>query len=275
MTSDTAGDGDAFRRFEHAGWESNAAQYDTAFARLTTQAVEPLLDAVGATRGTRLLDVATGPGYVAGAAARRGAQATGVDFSSSMVAHARRAHPGADFREGDAEALDFAEGTFDAVVMAYGILHLARPEKAVREAARVLKPGGRFAFTAWCKPEETVAYGIVLAAIQAHGNMDVQLPDGPFFFRFGDPAECERVMEQAGFRDVRVSRVPQSWRFDDADGPLDAIFRAGVRVGAILRAQSASAIASIRAAARESTRKYERDGAYVVPMPAILTTGTL
>ena len=70
----------AFRDFEHSGWESVVAEYDAAFGRLTTQAIEPLLDAAEARPGARLLDVASGPGYVAGAAAKRGASAVGVDL---------------------------------------------------------------------------------------------------------------------------------------------------------------------------------------------------
>ena len=64
-------------------------------------------------------------GGAAGAAAKRGAVPLGVDFSKSMVAHAQLLHPGLDFREGDAEELPVGNGLFEAVVMNFGILHLA------------------------------------------------------------------------------------------------------------------------------------------------------
>src|SRR5438552_15190272 len=195
----------AFRDFEHAGWESNVSEYEDAFARLTSQAIEPLLEAVALRPGIRLLDVATGPGYVAAAAAARGARAVGVDFSAPMVAHARTINPAVEFQEGDAEALPFPDRSFDAVVMNFGMLHLARPERAMTQAARVLKPGGWFAFTVWAKPEEAVGFGIILKAIQSHGNPGVQLPQGPSFFRFSEPAECDRTLSEAGFVSVRVT----------------------------------------------------------------------
>jgi 2-polyprenyl-3-methyl-5-hydroxy-6-metoxy-1,4-benzoquinol methylase len=66
-----------FREFEHAGWEKLPGRYHDAFGSLTTQTIEPLLDAAGARKGIRLLDVASGPGYVAAAAAARGASVTG------------------------------------------------------------------------------------------------------------------------------------------------------------------------------------------------------
>jgi len=169
MPSDLPIDPEAFKRFEHTGWGEVAHNYHDSFGRLTTQAVEPMLDASGVGEGTRLLDVATGPGYVAAAAVRRGARALGIDFSSSMVAEARRLHPAVEFREGDAEALPFERDTFDVVTIPFGLLHLARPDTALAEALRVLGPGGRVAFTVWDAPERAATFGIVLRAVEARG----------------------------------------------------------------------------------------------------------
>ena len=63
MPSNQTPDPDAFRDFEHAGWTSNVSEYEAGFARLTRQAVAPLLDAVNLSHGDRLLDVATGPAF--------------------------------------------------------------------------------------------------------------------------------------------------------------------------------------------------------------------
>lgn len=262
----------AFRAFEQSGWESNVSEYDAAFARLTSQAIGSLLDAVHLCAGSRLLDVATGPGYVAAAAAARGALVTGIDFSGPMIARARKLNPTVEFHEGDAEALSFSDTSFDAAVMNFGMLHLARPELAMAQAARVLKPGGHFAFTVWAKPEEAVGFGIILNAIQSHGNPAVQLPKGPPFFRFSDPAECDRTLREAGLSDVKVANIPQVWRFNGPDELFAAIFDGGVRIRALLRAQSNEALAAIRTAAREATRKYRRNGHIELPMPAILAS---
>ncbi len=76
-----------FKLLEHAGWsESGVSQtYEAWFTSLTSQSIAPLLDAVGAGPGVRLLDVATGPGHLASQAAERGAAVTGVDVSPAMV----------------------------------------------------------------------------------------------------------------------------------------------------------------------------------------------
>jgi len=272
MSINQSPDPDAFRDFEHAGWTSNVSEYEAAFARVTSQAIGPLLDAVDLRPGARLLDVATGPGYVAAAAAARGARAVGVDFSAPMVAHARTINPAVEFQEGDAEALPFPDRSFDAVVMNFGMLHLARPERAMTQAARVLKPGGCFAFTVWAKPEEAVGFGIILRAIQSHGNPEVQLPQGPSFFRFSDPAECDRTLREAGFLKVRVTSLPQVWRFNAPDELFDAIYNGGVRIKAILRAQSREALEAIRTAAREAAKNFIRHGIIELPRPAILAS---
>jgi len=271
MTSPTA-DPAAFHVFERAGWEAIPGAYQDAFGTLTVQAVEPLLDGARVGRGTRLLDVATGPGYVAGAAARRGASVVGVDFSEGMLDEARRHHPLIDFRTGDAQALPFPDAAFDAVVMSFGLLHLARPDQALAEAHRVLRPGGRVGFTVWAKPDEAVAFGIVLRAVERHGRLDVPLPLGPPFFRFSDSEESRRVLRGLGFEAPEVTVVPQVWRLRSVDTLFEVMREGTVRTAGLLRAQTPAALEAIRADVRESVRAYQRDGSVELPMPAVLSS---
>src|SRR5262245_60467857 len=106
-------DADAFRDFERRAHDRVARTYVDFFEPVTAGAIPTLLDAAGVAAGSRVLDVACGPGAVATAAAERGAGVTGVDLSPQMVAVARARHPGLDFREADAERLPFPEGAFD------------------------------------------------------------------------------------------------------------------------------------------------------------------
>jgi SAM-dependent methyltransferase len=266
-------DAEAFHEFERAGWERASAFYVDAFGELTRQTAADLLDAVGAGRGVRLLDVATGPGFIAAAAAARGAEVVGIDFSAAMIETAARTHPGVPFREGDAEALSFESGRFDAVVMNFGLLHLARPETALAEARRVLRRGGRYAFTIWAPPERAVGFGMVLRAVNALGQSNVSLPEGPPFFRFSDHDECRRAFEASGFDAVEVRELPLEWRLTSADAVFDALSRGGVRTAAVLRAQTPEALVATRGAVRGEVERYARDGAFVIPMPAVLASG--
>jgi len=263
-----------FHAFEHAGWERAADHYGDAFGELTSQTIPSLLAAADVRAGMRVLDVASGPGYVAAQAAMLGAQPVGVDFASEMVALASRRYPSLTFQQGDAEGLSFSEHTFDAVTINFGVLHLARPDTALAEARRVLKPGGRCAFTVWATPDISVGFGIVLKAIERHGRMDVPLPDGPPFFRFSDTAEASRSMAAAGFDSPRVETLPLVWRLTSRDALFDAFLHGAVRTAALLRAQTSDALTSIRRAIAEGAERYRKGDLIELPMAAVLTSAS-
>ena len=263
-----------FRDFEHAGWESVAQRYHDAFARLTSQAIGPLLEAAGAKPGAKLLDVASGPGYVAAVAAEQGTQAVGVDFASSMVELASERYPGVKFQQGDAESLPFPDASFDAVTMNFGVLHLANPDRALEEAHRVLRPSGRFAFTAWAAPEQARGFGVVLDAIGKFGRTEVGLPPGPPFFRFADAAESRRSLERVGFENAQARILPLAWRLESTATLFEWMMASTVRTGALLRAQTPAALESIRQAVGASAARFLKGHAVEIPMPAVLAFAT-
>ncbi len=119
-------DADAFRGFEREAHSRIADSYNDRFAAITDRAIVPLLDAAKAGTGTRLLDVACGPGRLTRAAAERGTAATGCDLAPAMVALARKRNPAISFDEASAEALPYPDGVFDAVVYAFGMGHFLR-----------------------------------------------------------------------------------------------------------------------------------------------------
>jgi len=262
----------SFHDFEQAGWEKVAEEYDRRFGELTAQSIGPLLDAAGAAPGVQLLDVACGPGYVAAAASRRSSAVLGIDFSSAMVERASALYPELQFRLGDAERLELPEASFDAVVMNFGMLHLASPENAIAEAFRVLRPGGRYAFTVWDVPERAIAFGIILQSIQMHGNMEVGLPAGPPFFRFSDPDESKRTLTAAGFVNAQTLHVPQVWRIESADELLTTFRNAAVRTAALLNAQTPAALRKIQEEVIARAEKFRRGNSIDLPMPSVLTS---
>jgi ubiquinone/menaquinone biosynthesis C-methylase UbiE len=261
-----------FHALEHAGWQAVPRAYEGSFASLTSQSLEPLLDAAQVRAGSCVLDVATGPGDAAAAAAARGADVVGVDFSAAMLGLARRRHPKLDLREADAQELPFRDASFDAVVMNFGLLHLPHPERGIAEAFRVLRPQGRFAFTVWAQPSRAMGHGIVLEALQRSGDLSVPLPPAPPFFRFSDTAECERVLAASGFAGVRVTLVPQTWRLASPEALFESMANSTVRMAALLKMQNARALAAIRIEVHRRATEYLVGDGVELPMPAVLAS---
>ena len=265
---------DAFTTFEHDGWEQVCAGYEAHFGRLTRQSAGALLDAAGVGGGLRVLDVCCGPGIVTAAAAARGADALGLDFSTATVELARKLVPQASFRQGDAQALPFDDEQFDAVFCGFGIIHLAQPETALNEIHRVLKPGGRAAVSVWEAPGPDNGFGLLYGAIKAHADTSVPIPEGPDFFQFSGPGALDGALAECGFHEASTITVEQVWEFDHENGLVDAFLEGAVRARGLIIAQTdevRDAIINEVATGMQAWRA--ADGKYRLPMPALVGAG--
>ena len=262
--------GDDFRRFEHEGWEKAAPRYEACWESLTTHFVSHLLRAAGVARGRRVLDVACGPGLVSRAANGLGASTVGLDFSRQMVERARARAPELEFLEGDAERLPFERAAFDAVVMNFGIPHLASPERALREARRVLRPGGRFAFTVWADPKDNPGARTMSEAIAAHAETPRDIPHGPPGFPLCDSGPCREALIEAGFDRTSFASISitAAWLVPTPSFLFEAERDGGVRTSAVLARQPADRLAAIREAVERAVARHAAPGGFVIPMTA-------
>lgn len=262
-----------FADFELAGWESNIAGYDTAFGAVARQTVEVMLDAARVTSGWRVLDVCCGPGMLADGASKRGAEATGLDFSVQAVDLASRLAPKARFKQGNAQSLPFPDASFDSVLCGYGLMQLPSPETALREMLRVLRPGGRVALSVW--DATGVGFTLVYEAIRARGKMNVALPHGPDFFQFGISERMVVALTEVGFTDAAAYSFSQDWHVANADRYIDSILSGTVRARAALASQSGDAATDVRSYIASCLARFRRPtGELAVPMPAIIGSGT-
>jgi SAM-dependent methyltransferase len=143
-------DGAEIKRRQRAMWSSG----DYPDIATTIQVVaDDTVAAVGVQSGETLLDVATGSGNAALAAAQRGARVTGLDLTPELLEVARRraAADGVEiaFLEGDAEQLPFEDASFDRVTSVFGTMFAPDQERAAAELLRVVRPGGTVAVAAW------------------------------------------------------------------------------------------------------------------------------
>jgi SAM-dependent methyltransferase len=237
------------RAFEREGHDALAASYHEFFSLVTALATKPLLDAVGLYAGTRLLDVATGPGALAAEAASRGAHPVGIDLSLQMIELARRLYPAIDFREADVEHLPFADNTFDAVVCAFGLGHFPRPEVAVAECVRTLSPGGGIAFSWWDDPCRQRIQGIFRDSIAEVGlSVPPDLPQGHNVYRFSDTGEFLRLLEGAGLINVAVTEHATTYSVHDTETLWQGGLGSLLLTGAAIRHQDKATQELIRAA---------------------------
>jgi ubiquinone/menaquinone biosynthesis C-methylase UbiE len=265
---------DAFDRFEASAWEERVEGYAGFFGAVTDRLVEPLLDLARIGPGTRVLDVATGPGYVAAEAARRGATVCGVDIAEAMVARARAEHPGVEFRRADAQSLPFEEGAFDAVVANFGLPHFGRPELAVAEGVRVLAPGGRLALTTWDAPAQMRMFGVFLEAVaEAGAGPPDGLPPGPDVFRFSDDGEFRSLLEAQGLIDVAVRRVAFTHPVESFEDFWRALQRGTVRMASLVLGQAEGTRERIRAGLERRLATYGTDGRFELPVSVKLAAG--
>jgi ubiquinone/menaquinone biosynthesis C-methylase UbiE len=264
----------AFKEFERIGWAKQAEHYDSLVGQMTRQAVDALLAAVDARSGAKLLDVASGPGYVAAEATSRGLDAIGTDIAGDMVDEARRRFTKAKFDIADAENLSYANASFDAVTCAFGMLHFPRPGKAVAEAYRVLRPGGRFAFSLWCGPTKAKVLTLIAEAVQRNTDGSVALPAGPGIFTLSDPWILTALMEAAKFRDVRIDELPCFFAPASPSGVFDMMRKSMVRTNYVYERQTASVQRCIEQTIIDEAAKALEAGQGKIPCPALLVSGT-
>ncbi len=236
-----------FKTVEQAGWTEKATAYDNHFAPISAQAVGPVLDLIGDISGMKMLDICCGTGDLAAAGLKRGAQVTGIDFAPTMIEIAKPKVPQATFSVGDAESLNVKDGWYDVAVCSFGLWHMAQPDRAIAEAARVLKPGGTFVYTTWQPPEKGWdLFEIIVRSIKTHGSMDVELPPSPPPFRFAEKIEAERTLTTYGFDNVAYHDKVAVWQGGSGQQVLDLIYKSTVRTSMIIEAQLPAARNAIK-----------------------------
>ena len=263
---------DAFIAAEKQGWHDRAEGYADHTALATLQIIPALLAQLGLHPGQHLLDVASGPGHVAGAAAALDLNAQGVDYAAGMVAAAKSRFPDLTFSQADAEALPFEDASFDAVACNMGLFHMGDPLQATKEAARVLRPGGRFAFSQWTAPADSELYARLFAALTDIADMSRADP-APNAYALSETEQTFQMMRDAGLEDPSVTRL-DTRLIARGDDFFAFFMRFGVRVPLIVQAQEPAVQTRLRDRINADMAPYKTATGYDVPMPSLVYAGT-
>ena len=203
-------------------------------------------------RGTRVLEVACGTGIVTGRLVRRlASQGTLVatDLNDAMIAHARAQipdDPALEWRQADGTSLPFPDRAFDVVVCEFGLMFFPDKAAGVREAFRVLRPGGTYLFNVWDRIEHNAAGRI------AHDTIRTFFPDDPpqFYqtpFNLQDTAVVRSLLDAAGFVDVEVVTVEKVGQSPSAAEAAIGLVEGNPVLGTIMERRPA-ALPDIKAA---------------------------
>jgi ubiquinone/menaquinone biosynthesis C-methylase UbiE len=192
---------------EWTSYDTIAARYDDVWGSRFQAAARLLSERLALPVGASVLDVGTGTGIVLAVLAYSSARLTGCERSLGMIRLARARVPTGRFVEADATSLPFRDASFDAVTASFVLSHLGDPATGLREARRVLKPGGRFGMTSWAAdPDERAeAWRELLAGAVSGDLLQAAVARvAPHESHFESAARVEETLIAAGLTDVEV-----------------------------------------------------------------------
>jgi ubiquinone/menaquinone biosynthesis C-methylase UbiE len=262
-----------FHEFEKDTHHRLAESYHDCFSIVSNRAIEPLLDAAHVKAGTRLLDVATGPGMLAAKAAERDATVIGLDVAPAMVAVARKLYPALEFRVGAAENLPFAASSFEAVISAFGIGHFSMPEHVLTEFARVLVPMGFAALSWWEEFSQNRITGVFFDVVKDLSVSTAALPPGPPVDRFFDEHRFADAMRSGGFTAIRIKGISFKHTLSNVDELWNVALGSFARVSTIIRTQTDDVQQQIRKEVERAVKPYLTPRGLEVPVAFRVVSG--
>jgi SAM-dependent methyltransferase len=219
---------DEYRAASLTSWSTVAPDWAALSGRIDRQlgaAADWIIAALDLQPGDSVLELAGGPGTLSMMAARAVGPSGRVlysDFAAPMVdaARGRLAEEGltwVDCRVIDAEAIDLPEDSVDAVACRMGYMLMAEPAVALRETARVLKPGGTVALAVWADAGSNPWAGVPMRAIATHLSLPTPPPDAPGMWSLSEEDRLRAELEHAGFGTVEVVALQDTVEFESAD----------------------------------------------------------
>jgi ubiquinone/menaquinone biosynthesis C-methylase UbiE len=267
---------DEFRERSRTVWDAMAPGWEAGRRDLweVSHAVsEWLVERLAPRPGQTILDVAAGLGDTGLLAAQRVGETGRVlitDFAPAMVAAARRraAELGitnVEFRELDAERMSLEAGHFDGVVCRWGYMLMMDPGGALAETYRVMRPGGRLAFSVFGAPERNPWASLVGRVLVSENYIPPPALGAPGIFALSDPQRLRVLVTAAGFVAPEVEDVTFTWSFATADRYWWLLLEMAGAISPILRGLRPEAQARVRRQVEELARPFATGAGYTFP----------
>src|SRR5215218_2302691 len=223
--------------------------------------------------GDTVLELAAGLGDTALMAARLVGESGRViitDFAPEMVAAARRRAEelgvqNAEFRVLDAERMDLKTDIVDGVLCRWAYMLMTVPVAAFAETRRVLRAGGRLAFSVWAGRERNPALSLVGRVLESQGHTPPPDPEAPSAFAMADPGRIGELVVGAGFAEPEIEEVTFRWPFADQDAYWRYVTETAASASPVLRALSHEVQNTVREQVHKAARPYQSGEGYDFP----------
>jgi SAM-dependent methyltransferase len=269
------------------GWEQVAPAWERNRARVFESfrpSSEWLLTAADIKAGDTVLEVAAGPGetgFLAGELVGPSGRLMSTDIAPTMVEAARRGAKarGLDNVEAmvmDAQDLDLEDDSVDAVICRLGMMLVPEPMRAFTEVRRVLRSGGRFAYTTIGQPDQNQWMGLMMGALMQNGHqLGGQNPfelGGPF--SLSSPERNVELLREAGFEAVQVDVLDGVFRFDGAEDYWNVQTTLAEPVRAVVAELTDEQAAAVRSTLAQMLEPFEVDGSRALPTQVVTSVAT-
>jgi ubiquinone/menaquinone biosynthesis C-methylase UbiE len=197
-------------------YDDVAETYERVHAPRLAEVARDLVEMIDLPDGAAVLDVGTGTGVAAQAAADAGAAVVGVDESLGMLLVARRERPKVPVVAAHAIDLPFGPGRFDAVLGSFVLAHFDKVETALFDIARVMRPDGRVGFTSWSDRDDAYQEAwrdLVTTVVPREMLASAYAGAAPGHDRLKSRTNVEEALIDAGFRSVRTEVVKYRWTY--------------------------------------------------------------
>jgi ubiquinone/menaquinone biosynthesis C-methylase UbiE len=252
-----------------AGWESDRR----GVWESSRPVGEWLVGALDPQPGETILELAAGVGDTGIAAASRlgtSGRLISTDFAAPMVEAARRraeelGASNVEFRTMDAEQMDLADDSVDGVVCRWGYMLMANPVAALGETRRVLRPGGRVAFSVWGDPAANPWASVPAKAFLDHTGGEPPDPNAPGIFAMAREERTRELLSEAGLEPRRLEQVEMVWAFATSDEHWHYVMDLAGALAMVVRSLPEDDQAAIRRLTEERLESVARPPGYGLP----------
>lgn len=240
-------------------WGRRARDWADVQEAMVRPVYAAVLNRLNPTPGQRLLDIGCGAGMFASLAASAGLSVAGIDAAAPMLEIAAERVPDGEFRKGDLEALPFSDESFDLVTGFNAFQFAASPDRALAEAARVVRSGRCVVVVTWGEPQNMPAAGVITALRQL---LPMPLANAPGPFALSEKTALTSFVVAAGLQPEQMFDVPSPFIYPDHLTALRGLNSSGVAAAA-MEVSGEAAVSAAHAAAISDF--VQPDGSYVIP----------